>query len=168
MVKETPVAERHFLVVSHTGREETLNAAVTVCRRLIADGVVPVIPEADQADLLAHDAGLSVRILGADVSHTQLELVIVLVGDGTILRAAELARESNAPLLGINLLPAIPMLLLLGMGMVAFLATMGFAAVSAVWLAVEKWMKPSARSTGAPSNWPALVASAHWLLVAIL
>ena len=35
------------------------------------------------------------------------------------------------PLLGINLLPAIPMLLLLGMGMVAFLATMGFAAVSA-------------------------------------
>ncbi|HNP16540.1 MAG TPA: NAD kinase, partial [Terrimesophilobacter sp.] len=103
MVKETPVAERHFLVVSHTGREETLNAAVTVCRRLIADGVVPVIPEADQADLLAHDASLNVRILGADVSHTQLELVIVLGGDGTILRAAELARESNAPLLGINL-----------------------------------------------------------------
>ncbi|MCB1281543.1 MAG: NAD(+)/NADH kinase [Salinibacterium sp.] len=97
------MAERHFLVVSHTGREETLNAAVTVCRRLIADGVVPVIPEADQADLLAHDAGLNVRILGADVSHTQLELVIVLGGDGTILRAAELARESNAPLLGINL-----------------------------------------------------------------
>ncbi|MCB0157696.1 MAG: hypothetical protein KDD83_06165 [Caldilineaceae bacterium] len=35
------------------------------------------------------------------------------------------------PLLGINLLPAIPMLLLLGMGILAFLTTMGIAAMSA-------------------------------------
>ncbi len=97
------MAERHFLVVSHTGREETLEAAVAVCRRLIADNVVPVIPEADRADVLAHDPDLKVRILGDGVSLAELELVIVLGGDGTILRAAEIARESSAPLLGINL-----------------------------------------------------------------
>lgn len=97
------MAERHFLVVSHTGREETLNAAVAVCRQLIADGVYPVIPEADRADLIAHDSGLKVRALGDGVSLADIELVIVLGGDGTILRAAEIARESHAPLLGINL-----------------------------------------------------------------
>ena len=31
------------------------------------------------------------------------ELVMVIGGDGTILRAAELARESGTPLLGVNL-----------------------------------------------------------------
>ncbi len=34
---------------------------------------------------------------------TKVEIAIVLGGDGTILRAAELVREQNAPILGINL-----------------------------------------------------------------
>ena len=38
-----------------------------------------------------------------DATLDELELVIVLGGDGTILRAAELTRSSSAPLLGINL-----------------------------------------------------------------
>jgi NAD+ kinase len=97
------VAERHILVVSHTGRVETIEAAVAVCRRLTADGVEPVVPLADRADLLAHDPKLSVRTLGEGVALGDLELVIVLGGDGTILRAAEIARDSPAPLLGINL-----------------------------------------------------------------
>src|SRR5690606_15386519 len=42
-------------------------------------------------------------VLGTDVDPSELELVIVLGGDGTILRAAELVRESATPLLGINL-----------------------------------------------------------------
>lgn len=97
------MAERHILVVSHTGRAETLEAAVTVCRMLIAADVVPVLPAADKADVLAHDPKLKVRILHDEVPLDELELVIVLGGDGTILRAAEIARESDAPLLGINL-----------------------------------------------------------------
>ncbi len=97
------MAERHILVVSHTGRPETLDAAATVCRTLIEGGVVPVVPEDDSADVLAHQPNLELRILGVDVALSELELVIVLGGDGTILRAAELARESSAPLLGINL-----------------------------------------------------------------
>ena len=99
---------RHMLVVSHTGRPESLDAAVTVCRMLTADGVVPVVPLADYDAFLAHDASLVVETLDNDttsdgVSLAELELVIVLGGDGTILRAAEIARGSKAPLLGINL-----------------------------------------------------------------
>ena len=97
------MATRHILVVSHTGRPETLEAAATVCRQLIADGVVPVLPEDDRSNVLTHDPGLNVEILGSPVDLSELELVIVVGGDGTFLRAAELARESPAPLLGINL-----------------------------------------------------------------
>ena len=39
----------------------------------------------------------------ATVDPTRNELVIVLGGDGTILRAAEMFREAQTPLLGLNL-----------------------------------------------------------------
>lgn len=97
------MADRHFLVVSHTGRAETLDASVAVCRKLIADGVVPVLASFDQADVLAKAPDLTVKVLGDGVSLPEIELAIVLGGDGTILRAAELVRESATPLLGINL-----------------------------------------------------------------
>lgn len=100
--------KRHMLVVSHTGRPESLDAAATVCRMLIADDVVPVVPVEDAAAVRSHDGDLAIETLDAGESSdgvglTDLELVIVLGGDGTILRAAELARGSEAPLLGINL-----------------------------------------------------------------
>ena len=41
--------------------------------------------------------------LGSDCQETELELAVVLGGDGTILKAAEIVRESQTPLLGINL-----------------------------------------------------------------
>jgi NAD+ kinase len=41
--------------------------------------------------------------LGKDAQETDLELAVVLGGDGTILKAAELVRASQTPLLGINL-----------------------------------------------------------------
>ncbi len=96
------MAERHILVVAHTGRPESLDAAATTSRMLKAGGVIPVVPHEDRETLLGHDSKLELKSL-AEVSVGELELVIVLGGDGTILRAAELARNSNAPLLGINL-----------------------------------------------------------------
>ena len=42
-------------------------------------------------------------VLGDDVAVDDLELVVVLGGDGTILRAAELVRNSDVPLLGVNM-----------------------------------------------------------------
>ncbi|MBX0301609.1 NAD kinase [Cryobacterium sp. 1639] len=96
---------RHFLVVAHTGRQDSLQAAATVCEQLIAAGAVPVLAADERADLLAACPQLngSTAILGETVQATDLELVIVLGGDGTILRAAEIVRGCSAPLLGINL-----------------------------------------------------------------
>lgn len=94
---------RNFLVVAHTGRAESLSAAVDVVHLLRAAGVTPVIDE-ESLDELRDAAGDGVlRVLNRDVTVGDIELVIVLGGDGTILRAAELARGGSAPLLGINL-----------------------------------------------------------------
>src|SRR5690606_40618614 len=68
------------------------------------EGIIPVTTAPEREDILAHDKKLdSVVVLGDDVGLGDIELVIVLGGDGTILRAAELARGSSAPLLGVNL-----------------------------------------------------------------
>ncbi|MES1212051.1 MAG: NAD(+)/NADH kinase, partial [Leifsonia sp.] len=95
---------RHLLVVAHTGRDDSLLAGVQVCRQLIAAGLVPVVSADEQAGLLEAAPDLApLHLLGTDVATAELELVIVLGGDGTILRAAELARGCGAPLLGVNL-----------------------------------------------------------------
>ncbi|MCS5720231.1 NAD kinase [Herbiconiux sp. CPCC 205763] len=93
-----------MLVVLHTGRHDSVVAAQSVCQQLRGAGVTPVIgplDENDQTEALA-DLG-SFETLGSGVTVFDLELVIVLGGDGTILRAAELVRGSTVPLLGVNL-----------------------------------------------------------------
>ncbi|MBI5160207.1 MAG: NAD kinase [Micrococcales bacterium] len=95
---------RHLLVIAHTGRADSLAAGVDVCRRLIAAGLTPVLSEDEWADITSADATLRpFAVLGRDVHKSELELVIVLGGDGTMLRAAEIARGCGAPLLGVNL-----------------------------------------------------------------
>nr|WP_309620692.1 NAD kinase [Salinibacterium sp.] len=97
-------SDRHMLIVAHTGRNESLQAAISVCRQLIAGGLTPVLSEDEYAHILAaaHDLA-PIALLGDAVQIGDLELVIVLGGDGTILRAAEMARGCSAPLLGVNL-----------------------------------------------------------------
>lgn len=98
------MSERHLLVVAHTGRTDSLEAGVVVCRQLIAAGLTPVLSADEHRDLLETAPDLApVALLHEDVGLADLELVIVLGGDGTILRAAELARGADAPLLGVNL-----------------------------------------------------------------
>ncbi|TPX05161.1 NAD kinase, partial [Schumannella luteola] len=95
---------RHLLVVAHTGRADSLDAGIQVCRRLIAAGITPVVSDDELADLREAAPDLQpLALLGVDVAPSALELVIVLGGDGTILRAAELARGCEAPVLGVNL-----------------------------------------------------------------
>lgn len=97
-------SDRHILVVAHTGRPETLKAAITVCRQLLAGGLTPVLSADEYAHIMAEAHDLApIDLLGDSVQIFDLELVIVLGGDGTILRAAELARGCSAPLLGVNL-----------------------------------------------------------------
>ncbi len=95
---------RYMLVVSHTGRQESLDAAVTVARQLVEAGVTPVMKSDEQADVVMQAPDLSaIAVLGNEIDIQQLELVIVLGGDGTILRAAELVRGASAPIVGVNL-----------------------------------------------------------------
>jgi NAD+ kinase len=93
-------AERSILIVAHTNREETVRAAHRVIAALRASGARPVLAPEDCAELSDID---DVAVLGVDVSVEDVELAIVLGGDGTILRAAELVRDGTAPVLGINM-----------------------------------------------------------------
>jgi len=95
---------RYILVVSHTGRDDSLEAAVQVCGQLSEAGAIPVLSRDEREDLLAYAPELgTVAVLGDDVQAEDLEIVVVLGGDGTILRAAEMVRGCAAPLLGVNL-----------------------------------------------------------------
>ena len=90
---------RVVLLVAHTGRPKALASARFVVDRLTA-------------------AGLTVRVLAAEADAIQCpaevvpddpdaakdaELVVVVGGDGTLLRATEVARPAGVPLLGVNL-----------------------------------------------------------------
>jgi NAD+ kinase len=92
--------KRAMLVVAHVGRPAALRSARLVVDRLTAAGIAVRILEPEAADL---------RCAGADVvpatpdAAQDAEMVIVLGGDGTLLRAAEIARPAGAPLLGVNL-----------------------------------------------------------------
>lgn len=97
------MTSRSILVVAHTGRAESLSAAVDVVHLLRAAGVTPVVDAESLDDLREASGAGDLLVLGSDVEVGEIELVIVLGGDGTILRAAELARGGSAPLLGINL-----------------------------------------------------------------
>lgn len=97
------MSERHILVVSHTARAEAIEATVSVVTALRAAGLTPVMPSSDRAEFGPHlDPGLTAE-LGAGVSVHDLEIALVLGGDGTILRAAEVLRGSRCPILGVNL-----------------------------------------------------------------
>ncbi|XPP26599.1 MAG: NAD kinase [Leucobacter sp.] len=94
---------RHILVVSHTARPEAIEATVRVVNVLHAAGIVPVMPVTDREEFAPHlPQDLTVE-LGTAISLDEIEIALVLGGDGTILRAAELLRGSGCPILGINL-----------------------------------------------------------------
>jgi NAD+ kinase len=91
--------DRAALLVTHTGRKDSTAHARTVARDLHAHGFqVRVI--ADEAPDL--DVPEVTPVSGVDAAEGA-EIVLSLGGDGTFLRAAELARPAGAPLLGINL-----------------------------------------------------------------
>lgn len=95
--------QRNILVVAHARRDETITAARRVIRALVAAGARPVLP-GDDPEIVAALAALGpLPALGTDVDVADIEIAIVLGGDGTILRAAELVREGTAPILGINM-----------------------------------------------------------------
>jgi len=96
----TAAGRRVVLLVVHTGRPEALRVARALIGRLTDAGVA--------ARVLAPEAGLIASATAEVVPVTETaaagaEMVVVVGGDGTLLRAAELARPARAPLLGVNL-----------------------------------------------------------------
>lgn len=97
-------AERSILVVVHARREDTVDAATRVIAALTSAGARPVLALDDRDTLaMSQPQFAAIAALGIDVAVDEIELAIVLGGDGTILRAAELVRAGTAPVLGINL-----------------------------------------------------------------
>jgi NAD+ kinase len=101
--------QRLVLLVSHTARKEALSATLECAEALLKAGITPVMDQQERAETLAHaktvnnSSAASILELGKDTQEADLELAVVLGGDGTILKAAELVRNSQTPLLGINL-----------------------------------------------------------------
>jgi NAD+ kinase len=101
--------QRLVLLVSHTAREEALSATLECAEALVNAGITPVMEHQqlqstlEYAKRVSSQVGASVLELGKSAQETDLELAVVLGGDGTILKAAELVRASQTPLLGINL-----------------------------------------------------------------
>src|SRR6185503_8977821 len=92
-------AMREALLVTHTGKRRNADHARTVAADLHAAGFVVRVLAEEAAELGIPDA---LSVTGMQ-SANGVVIVFALGGDGTLLRAAELARPAKAPLLGINL-----------------------------------------------------------------
>jgi NAD+ kinase len=104
--------QRTILMVVHTGRDEATETARRVQKALSDNGIGLRVLSAEAVDRgplhLAPDdvraMGIEIQVVDADQQAAEgCELVLVLGGDGTFLRAAELARNANIPVLGVNL-----------------------------------------------------------------
>ncbi|GAA0626559.1 NAD kinase [Sporichthya brevicatena] len=92
--------QRTVLLVAHVGRPDALDAARRAATRLLEAGIALHATEVDAKALLLPD----IEVVAADgAASAGCELALVLGGDGTLLRAAELARDPGIPLLGVNL-----------------------------------------------------------------
>lgn len=93
-------SNRTILLVVHTGRPAALRVARLVSARLADAGIAVRVLTAEAADLGIEAAGV---VPASAAAATGAEMVLVVGGDGTLLRAAELARPAGVPLLGVNL-----------------------------------------------------------------
>lgn len=92
---------REVLLVAHTGYEDNLRTAEYVARRLAESGVGLRVLR-DEAARLAPSFPTIAVDAGPDAAEGA-EIVVVLGGDGTLLRGAEMARPAGVPVLGVNL-----------------------------------------------------------------
>ena len=104
--------ERAVLLVVHTGRDEATDTARRVQKVLGDNSIALRVLTAEAVDRgNLHLAPDDMRDLGVEIEVVEpnqhaavgCELVLVLGGDGTFLRAAELARNASVPVLGMNL-----------------------------------------------------------------
>jgi len=95
------MTDREILLVVHTGRTENRRTAEKVAGWFHSAGVRLRVLD-DEAPDLDPSCYSEVVPFGVDAA-IGTELVFVLGGDGTLLRAAEMARPAGVPVLGVNL-----------------------------------------------------------------
>lgn len=92
---------REVLLVVHAGRHDTLRTAEKVAGQLIGSGMRVRVLTSEAPDL---SADCYTRVVASGpLAAEGTELVLVLGGDGTLLRASELARMADVPVFGVNL-----------------------------------------------------------------
>jgi NAD+ kinase len=90
---------RSVLLVAHTSRRRIIELATRATSLLTAAGFeVRMLPSEAAACV-----GSGVRVLDESEAAHDCEFVIALGGDGTLLRAAELARPAGVAMVGVNL-----------------------------------------------------------------
>ena len=95
---------RSVLLLAHTGRPAALRSAQLVHDSLTREGLNVRMLKDEVEELARSGFELTpVEAVEDNEAAQGVELVMVLGGDGTLLRAAELARPAGAPLLGVNL-----------------------------------------------------------------
>lgn len=101
---------RRILILAHTGRQKAMESALQAIELLREAGLTPVMLPHDAA--VMHEAihngvlqanGLGVERIDTETTLHDLELGMVLGGDGSVLRAAEMVRDSTLPLMAVNL-----------------------------------------------------------------
>ncbi|GAA2632950.1 NAD kinase [Streptomyces axinellae] len=99
---EAPAGGRRTVfLLAHTGRPAAVRSAELVVQGLLRCGIGVRVLDEEAVDLPLPD---SVEIVPATVAAAEgCELLVVLGGDGTLLRGAEFARASGVPMLGVNL-----------------------------------------------------------------
>ncbi|MFX4287344.1 NAD kinase [Janibacter sp. G349] len=93
---------RRVLLMAHPSRPEALEVAMGVADKLAQAGIEVRLPAGELGESVLGQHPVVVVHDGDDPAEG-VELVVVLGGDGTILRGAEAARGSGVPLLGVNL-----------------------------------------------------------------
>ncbi|QWC87067.1 NAD kinase [Nocardioidaceae bacterium] len=91
---------RAVLVVTHGGRPRAVEVAAEMGLALLEAGIEVRVPASDLAELELPFEPVSAP---DEDPAAGCELVVVVGGDGTMLRAVELTRAARVPLLGVNL-----------------------------------------------------------------
>lgn len=97
MTEQPEGPTRRVLLAVHGVRAEAVTVAHEIAHALVAAGIA-VRAQSDVEIELPH-----VEIVGMDGAAEGCELVVVIGGDGTMLRGTELARPYDVPILGMNL-----------------------------------------------------------------
>ncbi|MGW6391898.1 NAD kinase [Streptomyces sp. NPDC055103] len=93
---------RTVFLLAHTGRPAAVRSAELVVLGLLRCGIGVRVLEAEASDLPLPPSVEKVPEACSDALDG-CELLVVLGGDGTLLRGAEFSRASGVPMLGINL-----------------------------------------------------------------